>query len=185
LFGPYYQGSATNQGYFPEWLISNYVYLDHAFNVRAFYPTEQTEHMFGMSFANKYLADEDMPQHWVNSDGSDGDISYYAYENLLQLASGIQMAGPILTPENFESGMFRAKFPNPGCKGPPMYQACVDYGPNDHSMQGDGHPIWWSNTQRAAGGVEAGTYCYVDHGRRYALGEWPKNDDGLFGPECA
>src|SRR5258708_17094819 len=37
----------------------------------------------------------------------------YEYWVMLLMASGIQMAGPNLTPQSFEAGLQRAAFPNP------------------------------------------------------------------------
>ena len=48
------------------------------------------------------------------------------YSSLLLLASGIQLAGPNLTPATFQAGLMRAdQFPNPGARGAPYFQARV------------------------------------------------------------
>ncbi len=182
-----YMRVASNMGYEPEWLLTDYLYQDVDFNARSFWPPEQAQRAFGITFKNKLNPENDMPFRWAaregGSDGSGGDLGYYTYVNMLQLFSGIQMAGPQLTPQTFQAGMFGTTFPNPDCKGPPHYQSCVRYGPGDWAMQNDGTIHWWSNDQ-PSWAFGRGTFCYAHLGLRYDLGEWPSNDDGIFDLPC-
>jgi hypothetical protein len=106
------------------------------------------------------------------------------YQNLLVLASGIQMAGPHLTPQTFQDGLFRTRFPNPGADGPPWYQARVGFGPGNHSMVETEAPVWWSSSGQGTGEGNPQTFCYVAQGRRYGIGEWPVGDLPFFKPPC-
>jgi hypothetical protein len=143
-----------------------------------------------MSFDNRFNREPDMPFRWafaeVGSGGGSGyDTSYFTYLNFLQLATGIQLAGPNLTPQTFEQGMFKAKFPNPGCGGEPYYQACVGYGPGDHVQQDDAVLVWWSKDEPSTGdGTPGGSFCYVRRGIRYAPGSFPTDAEPFFEPPC-
>lgn len=188
---PTYMRTATAQDYYPEWMSTNYVYLDNLFLTATYYPAEQRRHFFGLSFDNRFNPQADMPFRWaLNEAGGDAgsgyDVNYFTYLNLLQLATGIQLAGPNLTPHTFEQGMFNATFPNPGCLGAPHYQACVDYGPGDHVQQDDALLTWWAEGETWQGENTAGTgtFCYVNRGTRYRAGEFPTSGITFFQPPC-
>src|SRR5207302_4656424 len=114
-----------------------------------------------------------------------GGTTIYGYHAFLTLASGLQMAGPHLTPQSFQQGLFAAHFENPGCDGPPLYQGCVGFGPDDHTMNDSFVEVWSSNHDHPDEFTLAGfdaTYCYgelnVPHGVRYRIkrpGELPGN----------
>src|SRR3979409_813463 len=98
------------------------------------------------------------------------------------MASGIQMAGPNLTPATFEPGLQRARFPNPDH---PIMAGKVGFLGGSHSMTIDAAEIYWSST--ATGpypDATAGTFCYVDHGRRHSSGNFPVGGDPFFNPVC-
>ncbi len=183
---------ATRQAFFPEWLVNSYHYLDYD-SVGQEYPPEHASSTFGITFHNKWLPQKEMP--WWNAikeadpeyeTGDDGYASaaYERYYELLLLASGIQMAGPALTPENFERGLFEARFPAVGSGGPPLYHPGGGFGPGDHTMIDDAATIWWSRTEMGyTTNVRRGTFCYVDHGTRYGIGQWPR-DQTLFEGSC-
>ena len=92
------------------------------------------------------------------------------------------MAGPRLTPQTFESALQRTKFPNPEHPNRP---GKVGFQLNAHGMTTDGAEFWWSNS--AAGpynGAPPGSICYVDGGRRHALGAWPSDGDPFYSGPC-
>lgn len=113
------------------------------------------------------------------------------YWDLLVLASGIQAAGPTLTPEAFQSGLYRTKFSNPGCGGPPVYQACVGFGPGNHTMLQDIALVWYNpqgsprDTDPEVGGATSGGYCYLDGGRRCRPGQSPAGKRPFFEGPCS
>ena len=115
--------------------------------------------------------------------------TYYAsnsrYYQLLLLASGIQLAGPDLTPASFQRGLQAARFPNPGAGAAPYFQARVGFQGQRHVMSADAS-MWWYDPNRP-GTIDAstpGSVCYVDRGRRYALGEWRRSDPAFFRGSC-
>jgi hypothetical protein len=100
----------------------------------------------------------------------------YEYRNLLLIASGIQMAGPDLTPKTFQQGLQRAIFPNPDTG---IRAGHVGFAGGSHAMTVDAAEFWWSNTDPGPLPDEStgGTWCYVDHGARHSLADpWPAGD---------
>lgn len=187
--------AATAQLYFPEWLISSYMYQDYNGTTRGkgHFP-EQLAHTFGLSFNPKQLKLEDNPTWWALKEGDPGAsrdrygmgnavldaVMNLYYRAFLMLASGIQMAGPNLTPHTFQEGLFRTRFPNPDH---PAMAGKVNF-IGDHSMTDDAAEIWWSNTAVGPYDDDQGTFCYVDGGVRYSKGVWPSTTDKFFQGTC-
>lgn len=184
---------ATKQVYFPEWLVSSYHYLDYDATGQK-YPPEHQDHVFGITFHNKWLPQKDMPWYQAIKEarpeyetGDDGYASaaYERYYELLLLASGIQMAGPNLTPKTFQEGLFKARFPAPGSGGAPLWHSGGGFARNDHSMVQDAAIIWYSPSEQGyTTNVRRGTFCYVARGKRYAIGQWPSGEQSLFSGTC-
>lgn len=188
---------ATAEAYHPEWLISNYIHQDDDFAANDF-PKDQAAHVLGLQSLNKSLPQAEQPAQWALDVEDPGyfpnflSLAGFTYENLLLLASGIQMAGPDLTPESFQRALFSTQFPNPAAGGPPFYQATVGFsgpayaaslGAHTHTMIEDLVPVWWSSSvssNQVPG--QQGAYCYVDSGRRYGPGQWPANLVFFQGP---
>jgi hypothetical protein len=146
-----------------------------------------------VSFRNKLLPRQDMPWFWAlreaDPNADPGATTYYSadsrYEQLLLLASGIQLAGPHLTPQTFAAGLQRARFPNPGAQGPPYYQARVGFDGGRHTMSADATMFWFDPSRPGTIDPSSpGAICYVDHGRRYGLGQWAKSDPVFFSGPC-
>ena len=195
--------AAANQGYFPEWLLSTYLNGDIAW-AGHLAPASEAAHFFGLSFMNKDLPAPQQPVSWAlkevdpgfawaqgssfNAQSDATSAQWYLYDDLLILASGIQMAGPGLTPGQFQSALFRTRFPNPACGGPPYYQACVGF-PNVHSWYQDVAVIWWSPTTTAystdnGAGTGGGAYCSAELGARHSPYSWSSQPEILFGGPC-
>ena len=93
------------------------------------------------------------------------------YLQLLPLVLGVQMAGPELTPENLETGMFA--FPErTGVAG------TWDWGPGHYSPVRDIREIWWDPDAISPFNGQPGSY--VDNGQRYRTGEIPAGDPEVF-----
>jgi hypothetical protein len=94
--------------------------------------------------------------------------------------SGIQMAGPNLTPETFRAGLQRTKFPNPDH---PIMAGKVGF-EGDFSMTNDAAEFWFSETDPGpyADNQAGPTFCWVDGGRRHARGTWEGTERFFEGP---
>jgi hypothetical protein len=109
------------------------------------------------------------------------------YNELLLLASGIQMAGPKLTPETFAAGLRATKFPNPGAGRAPFYQGTVGFGPRDVTMVDDFQEFWLDTRMTGAEVTQSNNlntsraYCYVALGRRSLPNAFP-GDDAFYQP---
>lgn len=171
--------AASGQGFHPEWLVWDLGYQDTDSQAQ-FYPKDQVSQVLGLQVYNKTLRLEDTPYMWAAKEMDPtaapvGDQYLRFYESLLVLSSGIQMAGPRLTPQTFEQGLMKTQFPNPGAGGPPFYQARAGF-PGVHTMQQDMAMIWLSATERSPITGQSPAFCYVRLGKRYGLGEWPRED---------
>ena len=187
-------------GYRPEWVITGVSRHDNEANW-AVSGAAHRQQIFGTWTFNKLLPPEDTPAYVAQQDLSDANRPaestdtrtaaglaadpYFqsAYRAFLLLASGIQLAGPNLTPESFAAGLQGARFPNPNPGRPPAYQARVAFGPGDFTMTGDAAVVWWSETAPTygGGGLNAqGGFCYVDKGVRFDADSWRDVESDLF-----
>lgn len=180
-----YMTAASGQAYQPEWVLTSYGAndIDNAFS-GGNAPPDQVGHVIGLTFRNKLLPKQDMPWYWAvreadptsDPQGNTYYASHSRYQQLLLLASGIQLAGPRLTPASFQRGLQAARFPNPGAAGPPFFQARVGFEGQRHTMSADAAMFWYDPNRR--GTVDPtvpGSVCYVERGRRFALGQWRRS----------
>jgi hypothetical protein len=182
------QQQATRVGYRPEFFVLGWQQGAAGQLGYEATPTEKAA-LFGIGAWNKLRASND--EFWAQAYATSGDsIAGKAirggaafYHELLLLASGIQMAGPHLTPPTFAAALHSTEFPNPGAGTRPYYQARVGFG--------DGQPImvhdfnaWWIDpaTNAATLANDSVTYnpyrnlCYVGLGQRWAGSSWPTQD---------
>src|SRR5207344_38745 len=106
------------------------------------------------------------------------------------LFSGIHMAGPNLTPQTFEAGMFHLPERGGGATTPH-----VSFGDHGYFTNTDGSPrldylgiddvteIWWDADAEATdegGRTGHGVWRYSDGGKRYLPGTMPRTDPRAF-----
>ena len=189
--GLYLGTTATSQGWFPEWLIGTYMYQAEDVHVQ-FWDAAQIENSFGLQWWSKQLIPQDSPWYWAILDGDPNAefanfYDYYdarwLYNSLLVLASGIQMAGPELTPENFARGLQAARFPNPNPGQAPYWQGTVGFN-GDHTFVNDAALVWFDKNAPSSWDSVPGAVCYAKRGVRYSLGSWPSDNAGLFTGPC-
>jgi hypothetical protein len=101
-----------------------------------------------------------------------GDIAKYS--QLLLLFTGIQAAGPRLTPQSFDKGMRAIPPHNPG----DPYVPTAYFGPGDHSFVKDYALAWWDSSGDAPSGPAPGCWRLVDGGRRYLVEDWASRQGG-------
>lgn len=182
--------SAQGQGYFPEWVGTSYGRIDYNFFLKVWQPpASQTQNLFGLTFRPRQVRPSNEPVSWAiaevepgaqPSNGIGMSNINIKYRSLLLLASGIQMAGPNLTPKTFAEALQRTRFPNPPHPNNPGVVGFLD---RDHTMTEDIAEWWWSNTARSPYPDDAsGSICYVDGGARRRIGQWPGSDPFFSGP---
>ena len=99
------------------------------------------------------------------------EIIYY---QMYMLAIGLQMAGPTLTPENFEKGMFA--YPGGAGRVGHLGLRARAYTPTL-----DFREIWWNPEAVSAQNGKKGAYIEVDGGKRHKFGQLPPGDPKVFG----
>ena len=182
---------ATANGYFPEWGVGTYEFQDDNFRLRTFFPTEHRSQVFGLTIQPRQIRPADSPVQAAVKESNPGaapastsvnaGVANIEYRSLLLIASGIQMAGPRLTPETFEKGLQAAQFPNPDY---PTVPGKVGFA-NSHAMTLDAAEFFWSDAARSPySDEEAGSICYVDGGRRRTNGAYPTGDEPFFTSPC-
>ncbi len=183
---------ATAQDYFPEWVLGPQVLVDTTAFSRT-YDQEQWAHAFGPS---NLTVKPDRTQYasWVlyqwyfGEDPPAPDTSAVLFPNPAAFFAAVQAAGPNLTPETVEQGMF-AQPPTPKR----TTQASLSWGDHgiwdytDYSGADDMTEIWWdpeATGEDEIGKEGVGMWRYVANGQRYLPGEWTE-DVALFDPTDA
>jgi hypothetical protein len=190
------QKTASNTGYHPEWITMGYSSWTSAGLQGG--AADQTKSTFGVATWSKQLPLGQTP--WVQAFTSGGGSAPTAgsiqtgdaiYHELLMLASGVQMAGPHLTPETFAAALQSTSFPNPGAATAPSYQGHVGFAA-DHTMMDDLAAWWFDPSSNGAAVTAEGLhqamdtydqFCFVGLGSRWRPGSWPTTDR-FFQPGC-
>jgi hypothetical protein len=184
--------AASNIGWNPEWVLVGWSAWCAA--LQTYYGPAQSAAAFGVGGFNKLNQLEQTPwfQSYLAAAGhapaarSMYDNGNAFYHELLLLASGVQMAGPHLTPESFAKALHNTEFPNPGAGAAPSYQARVGFPGSSVSMVSDYAGFWlapdvtYAEMQREALSQDYHIWqalCWVKLGRRYHDTTWPTTDD--------
>jgi hypothetical protein len=173
----YLAQQAEQQNYFPEWLVLGvgFIDLDLVGQMIARQSGDQWSRAFGGSpWAAQKPLEESEAYHAYRTVRDDEpsvliDIVYY---QLYELVIGIQMAGPTLTPDNFETGMFAYPGGNGGA-------GRWDFAPEHYTGVSDIRELWWDPDATSPFNGEKGSYA--DNGQRYDQGEIPEGDPEVFG----
>jgi hypothetical protein len=180
--GNNYLTNASSQGYQPEWLLTSFGAYDDEWNFRwaTNPPADQTSHVLGLSFHPRVNTLANEPFWWAMkavdpaaTPPTDLLNTWYDqqyYREMLLLASGIQMAGPNLTPATFARGLQAAHFPNPDTA---LAAGHVGFNGGSYTMTVDAAEYWYSATTKSPyPGDGAGALCWVDRGRRRGPNDW-------------
>lgn len=180
---------ATQQQYFPEWLVCGCGEIDRNELVQLFFDQVQWSHAFGVS-PNEIARPQQATEWWRayktidperNPNESTGK---YLWNHVLQYMNGLQMAGPEVTPENFLEGLWKI----PHRKPDPKWSVGGGYGPGDYTYGDYVSLVWWNPTEPAADEAgQPGAYMHLMGGQRFAVGEIPTEplgwfDDGISTP---
>jgi hypothetical protein len=182
---------ATSQGWSPEWFVTGAGFFDLPLLASA-YPHEQAAHTFGISLIPPYFK---LPDAVTNLTGTTGAYNWFFGPNvgttfgllpggLDWFLNGVQYAGPTLTPQTFQQGLFAAP-PTANPNHSPL-DPLYGYGrttglPYDAYSAGpaDFAPMWMDPH---TSGISLGSNTpvgqvswYMNGGRRYRSGTWPKN----------
>ena len=190
----YLTRAATQQNYFPEWIVTGTGFTD-ATAVARLYDQQQWAHAFGLSTlavrTPRELQDSwVLHEWWFGEPPASETNSNIILTNLALFFTGVHMAGPDLNPETFRAGMFRLPPRGGGAAAP-----YVSFGDHGFYENLDGSPrldylavddmteIWWdADTESVDEGGRSGkgVYRYVDGGRRYLPGTMPDTAPNVF-----
>jgi hypothetical protein len=182
----YLSTASTNQAYFPEWVLSTYWGNDFNVAIKLFWTQDQRQSIFGVSSVPPMRSARNEPAFYAfqeaapDTDPKLSDQLLNMYRSLLLLASGIQMAGPNLTPDTMADALHRTRFPYP--KDDPSQSGDVGFLDGDHTMTEDFNEYWWSETAQSPSmhaswsNGEPGALCYANGGRRQRPTAWPTGD---------
>lgn len=182
---------ATAQDYFPEWILGPSLLADTAIFGRS-YDQRQWGNGFAIGYAGTPGRTEDGTAYTIYTwafGGKEPPSNIYAVlePGLRDVFTGIQLAGPELTPESFRDGMLR--YPPTGggptrplvARGDQGVWPEFDYGggPDQITL------MWWDPEAESVdevGNAGAGSYRFANGGERYGPGELPDSlaAAGLF-----
>jgi hypothetical protein len=169
---------AAEQGYDPEW-IEEGVVLDDADIVAQLFDPSEWAHAFGITFAGPIEPEEDTfgyaaykAEDPSTEPGVEVDLFY---EQLLQIAIGIQEAGPDLTPQNFEAGM-RA-YPGSKAGASNALYGTWDFPTGHFTPQMDSAIIYWNPNKISPYNDKQGAYVLASP--RYLPGAYPSGPPPL------
>jgi hypothetical protein len=167
---------ANEQSYFPEWQTAGLAFVDQDI-VSQLIDSRQWERAYGIAYnaaseplggsvgyrAFKTVRPNDEPAFGVEA----------AHAQMLLLALGLHMAGPNLTPETFEQGLFNY----PGGQGPYGFWA---FGPGNHTTTDDYREVWWDPNRISPQNGEPGSWVELHGGRRYLRDQPPSGPPDFF-----
>lgn len=187
--------AATNQNYFPEWIISgaSAALTDTAIFART-YDQKQWAHAFGITTGaartDPSVSGSIYLYHWFygkNPPAATGAAVTIPLFSLLY--AGLQVTGPDLNPQNLLAAYF--SLPKPA---EALTQPMITYGNHgiwpetDYQGIDDTTEIWWNPNVTGPDELNhqgKGLYEYVDGGKRYLPGAWPKTPPDVFDPKGA
>jgi len=186
---------ATDQGYFPEWIVAGSPLADTTVFART-YDQQQWANAFGISTlvarSDPQLSNGRRLYRWsACAEPPAQDTIELIYPNPAVFFSTLQRVGPNLTPETFRTALFTADPTPRGITSPSLSWGLPvkgRWGEPDYQGIDDATELWWdvSATGPDENGREgSGMYAYVDGGRRYLAGEWPQRPTRAFDPDGA
>ncbi len=178
---------ATKQDYFPEWVVTGTVLTDTTTLGRS-YDQAQWKHAFGLSNLPVRLPLEQQEPYrlyeWYYGKPPPAPKTIaLIYQQLSLLALGIDMAGPDLTPQTFQAGMFNYPPSGGGPTTPHISYGTRFFANPDYNAIDDSTEIWWDATAvgpNEQGQVGQGMWRYSDGGRRYMPYTMPRIPDHAF-----
>ena len=192
IFPSYLTTNMTQQGYFPEWVMSGTVLADTVVFARKF-DQQQWAHAFGLQLTPARLPKPQQDSYtlhewWFGTQPPTQNNFAIVKGSVELLMDGIHLAGPKLTPETFRDGIYHAPAP---AEGPLGLGTITTYGHHgfwpgtDVAGLDNAGILYWDPD--ATGPDETGTegkgmYRLRDGGRRYLPGKWPTQPLDMFDP---
>ena len=176
-------------GYFPEWIITGIVLTDTSALAR-YYDQSEWSHAFGVTSLSVPVpvsaGDADHLYSWYY--GADTKPASLAAPAIVpayqQFFTGVQLAGPNLTPQTYAEGLFRAPLTGGGPTTPLQAYGEQGAAPRpSYSSPADYTYLWYNATAKGPdeeGTVGNGLMEYVNGGTRYKAGVVPTGPVPMF-----
>lgn len=180
--------AATDQGYFPEWVLSGSGLVDTSLFART-YDQAQWRHAFGPSNLFARLAPSlgggsDLYRWYFGEQPPANTNAPLILPNLQLLFGVLQGAGPELSHEMFRNVLFGTTIIEGSVIAPQLSWGDRGIFPGvDYSGIDDGTEIWWDPEAEGideTGQEATGLWAYANGGRRYLPGEWPETPPDVF-----
>jgi hypothetical protein len=173
IFPVYLTGQESSQSYIPEFVeigaalvdqdyvgqLYNQTAFAHAIGISPNEPTLPSTETLGYA-AYKTVSPGSEPAFFVNN----------IYLQMDMLAIGLEMAGPDLTPQTFQQGMFKY----PPCLGP---AGLWGFGTNQYTTPNDFREVCWSSTTVSQYNNKPGAYLGTSN-QRWTANTIPKGPPG-------
>jgi hypothetical protein len=154
---------ANEQDFEPEWLTGGLAFVDQDIVGQLFDP-KQWQHAYGIAYNAQVQARQRSYAYAafkrVRPNEEPSQLFEQIYYQIYLLAIGVQMAGPNLTSESFEAGMF-AYGPHQGPMG------LWAFGPGDYTSTDDFREIWWDPKATSVQNNKPGAWRELNGGARY------------------
>ena len=169
IFPVFLTAKAAEQGYNPEWVIAGTALTDIDI-VGQLYDQDQWSRAFGVSYLGAFRPIRAGLGYAAYKTVRDDEPAFAVetiYAEMAMLAIGLQLAGPNLTPQTFEQGMFSFG----GGTGP---FGTWGFDPDSYTPTQDYRIIWWNPNGTSPMNNKQGTYVESYDGRRFKPGELPE-----------
>ena len=180
-----FSDAAQSQDFFPEWFVAGQSFLDQNF-AGSLQNAQEWAHAFGLAsreidtslpYQDGYRAYKEMDPDGTPDNGFLSAVVTYSFPQLEQLANGIQLAGPHLTPETLEQGLFKMGYRAPS----PVWSLGGGWGPGHHHFADYVGEVWWDPTAHPDDNdAGTGAYRWTHNGRRYGIGQFDSDTSQLF-----
>jgi len=166
--------AADSSGYKPEWVEMGNYGIDFNFVAGKTLPQTQMTQMFGLSGIELPKPDA-QKECWAayksidpNND-PDSSVCNLLFREIQQIVIGIQEAGPHLTPQTFEEGLYKYGRVYP----PEPWGIDGGYAPGDHSWTDRMGEVYWDAAAIDPEQNRPGAYMWTNNAARYGPGEMP------------
>ena len=188
-----FTAEADNQQWHPEWIITGSALTDTALFART-YHKDQWNRAFGISFLALRVPRE-KGESWrlhewhAQRPPAAENTQATLYAPFFIFGTGVQLAGPNLTPETFGEGLFSYPLTGGRVTAPTFSygrKGIWDRDPwnlTDFTLYDDVAEIWWDPSEPGpdeVGNNGVGLYRFVDNGKRYMPGTHPASEPRVF-----
>ncbi|HVV35792.1 MAG TPA: hypothetical protein VHC63_04255 [Acidimicrobiales bacterium] len=173
-----------NQRYFPENWVVGVGLMDYDVLGRLYDPTEWA-HAFGASDlgTGQNFAQTDAARWWTdagNSGQPDGTENA-VLPGFSLMATAFHVAGSHPTPDSIHRGLVALDPVGSWQQLHDQHSIKVGFkSPSEWTATEDMREVYWNATRTSEIDGKPGSYCPVDGGHRYDLGEWLKGDPDVF-----